>query len=116
MSFKSTPPEWLAALLALFWTAIIGALGAFVRQIHGPEKTKKQILCELLAGAICSVVGAEIIAESIYYALLKFDLINPQFLLPEKIIALSGFLCGALGVVLIDFAVLVIKAQSKKYH
>lgn len=46
---------------------------------------------------MCAVYGAELIANTIHHCLDKYDLIDSSYVVPEKIIGIAGFLCGALG-------------------
>jgi len=96
---------------AILSTAIAGALGALVRQIHSPARRWPKRMLEWFGGALCAIYGAEIVAQTIYYSLTKFDLINDSHIVPEKIIGLAGFLCGALGVSAIDGFIIFIKRK-----
>lgn len=111
MPQKIIPPDWLAYLLYTVLTALAGAFGAFVRQIHGPARKWPQRVIEWIGGALCAVYGAEIVAQTIYHLLSKYDLIHTGYVVPEKIIGLAGFLCGALGVSAIDGVIHIIKSR-----
>lgn len=102
MPQKNIPPDWFAYCIYMILTGIAGAFGAFVRQIHGPVRKWPQRVVEWLGGALCAIYGAEIVAQTIYHLLSKNDLIHSDYVVPEKIIGLAGFLCGALGVSIID--------------
>ena len=105
MSENNPPPDWLAYLVKLGLLALAGACGTFLRQLHGPYKKWPQRVMEWVGGALCAIYGAELAANTLYHSLDKFDLIDSSYVVPEKILGLAGFLCGALGVTLIDLAI-----------
>lgn len=106
---QQTPPDWIGYIIYLIITGLAGALGAFVRQIHSPARKWPQRILEWLGGALCAIYGSEIVASAIHHSLNKFDLIDSSYVVPEKILGLAGFLCGALGVTVIDFVIQLIK-------
>lgn len=108
MPQKNIPPDWLAYSLYVILTGLAGALGAFVYQIHGPIKNWTQRIAEWIGGALCAIYGAELAAQAILHILDKFDLVDKSYVMPDKIIGLAGFLCGALGVSIIDTAIKLI--------
>ena len=56
--------------------------------------------------------GAELAANTLYHSLDKFDLIDSSYVVPEKILGLAGFLCGALGVSAIDWCITLIRRRQ----
>ena len=108
---QNPPPDWLAYLVKLGLLALAGACGTFLNQLHGPHKKWPQRVMEWVGGALCAIYGAELAANTLYHSLDKFDLIDSTYVVPEKILGLAGFLCGALGVTVIDLAI----HTAKKY-
>ena len=41
----------------------------------------------------------------------KFDLIDGSYVVPEKFLGLAGFLCGALGVAIIDSVISLLRRK-----
>lgn len=107
----NTPPDWIAYIIYLFITGLAGAFGAFVRQIHSPARKWPQRILEWLGGALCAIYGAEIVASALHRSLIKLDLIDSSYVIPEKILGLAGFLCGALGITLIDYTLKLIQSN-----
>lgn len=105
MSENNPPPDWLAYLIKIGLLALAGACGTFLSQLHGAPKKWPQRVMEWVGGALCAIYGAELAANTLYHVLDKFDLIDSSYVVPEKILGLAGFLCGALGVTLIDLAI-----------
>ena len=106
------PYDWVATLVNFLFLGLAGALGAVVRHIHTPARKWAQRISEWLGGALCSIYGSELIASAIHHILDKFDLIDSTYVVPEKLLGFAGFLCGALGVTVID---LTIKAIRKRF-
>lgn len=106
------PYDWMATLVNFIFLGLAGVLGAVVHHILTPARTWAQRISEWLVGALCAIYGSELIASAIHHILVKFDLINSSYVLPEKILGFAGFLCGALGATIIELA---IKAIRKRF-
>ena len=104
--------DWIATIINCLLLGLAGALGAVVRHIHTPTLKWAQRISEWLGGALCSIYGSELTASAIHHILSKFDLIDSTYVVPEKLLGFSGFLCGALGVTVID---LTIRAIRKRF-
>ncbi|WLT07845.1 hypothetical protein RAM19_06835 [Bartonella apihabitans] len=109
---QNTPPDWLAIVIKWLFLALAGACGTFLSQLHGPHKKWPQRVMEWVGGALCAIYGAELAANTLYHSLDKFDLIDSSYVLPEKILGLAGFLCGALGVSAIDWCITFIRRRQ----
>lgn len=105
------PYDWIATLVNFLFLGLAGALGAVVRHIHTPARKLAQRISEWLGGALCSIYGSELIASAIHHILDKFDLIDSTYVVPEKLLGFAGFLCGALGVTVIDEIIKVVKKR-----
>ncbi|EJF92635.1 hypothetical protein [Bartonella tamiae] len=112
MPNKSLPPDWFTYIVYTLITALAGVFGAFVMQINAPTRKWTQRVTEWIGGALCAVYGAELVAQALHHMLIKYDFIHPDHIVPEKIIGLAGFLCGAVGVALIDGFIKIIKKYS----
>ena len=108
---QNPPPDWIAFIIKWIFLALAGACGTFLSQLHGERKSVPQRVMEWVGGALCAIYGAELAANTLYHSLDKFDLIDSSYVVPEKILGLAGFLCGALGVSFIDIAI----HAAKKY-
>ncbi|EJF95464.1 hypothetical protein [Bartonella tamiae] len=115
MPDKNIPPDWFSAIIYTAITALAGALGAFVTQINGPSRNWAKRVTEWIGGALCAIYGAELVAQTIHHLLDKYDFIHPDYVLPEKIIGLAGFLCGALGISIIDGLIFLIKKYGQHH-
>ena len=109
---QNPPPDWLAFVIKWLFLALAGACGTFLSQLHGPHKKWPQRVMEWVGGALCAIYGAELAANTLYHMLDKFDLIDSTCVVPEKILGLAGFLCGALGVSFIDWCIARIKRRK----
>ena len=98
---QNPPPDWLAYIIKLGWIALAGALGSFFSQLYNKGRKWPQRMTEWGGGALCAIYGAEIVANTIYHLLVKFDLIDGSYVVPEKLLGFAGFLCGVLGVKII---------------
>ena len=100
---QNPPPDWLDFLIKWASIAFAGACGSFVSQLYrkNAHLNFPQRVMEWVGGALCSIYGTEIVANTIYHLLDKFDLIDKTYIMPEKIFGFSGFLCGVLGVKII---------------
>ena len=109
---QNTPPDWLAFMIKWLCIAFAGACGTFLSQIHaGPKKWPQRVM-EWVGGALCAIYGAELAANALYHLLDKSDLIDGSYVLPEKILGLAGFLCGALGVTVVDWCITFIRRRQ----
>ncbi|WP_297323160.1 hypothetical protein [uncultured Bartonella sp.] len=90
----------------------VGACGTFLSPLHGAPKKWPQRVMEWVGGALCAIYGSELAANTLYHSLDKFDLIDSSYVVPEKILGLAGFLCGALGVTVIDWCISRIKQHG----
>lgn len=90
-----------------------GALGALMRHINTPARKWIRHLPEYFGGALCSIYGYELIASAIHHILDKFHLIDSTYVVPEKLLGIAGFLCGALNASVID---ITIKAMRKRFY
>ena len=66
---------------------------------------------EWVGGALCAIYGAELAANALSHLLDKFDLIDGSYVVPEKFLGLAGFLCGALGVAMIDSVISLLRRK-----
>ena len=110
---QNTPPDWLAFVIKWLFLALAGACGTFLSQLHGSHKKWPQRVMEWVGGALCAIYGAELAANTLSHLLDKFDLIDSSYVVPEKILGLAGFLCGALGVSAIDWCITFIRRRQR---
>ena len=101
----------LRLLTSYFWAWLAHWGQSYAIYTHQARKWAQRI-SEWLGGALCSIYGSELIASAIHHMLDKFDLIDSTYVVPEKLLGFAGFLCGALGVTVID---LTIKAIRKRF-
>jgi len=114
MTDRNIPPDWFAAVLAGMRVALAGAAGAFVRQVNGPDKTRAQRSMEWLAGALCALYATDTVSTAILRAMERLDLVSAVTgLTPEKVTGLAGFLCGAVGITILEMAVKALKKRLK---
>lgn len=86
-----------------YHTIILAALfGVFIRQIYVKKGSILQRILEYIAGALCSVYGADILAHILYQLLLHYHFIPPAQLMPQSLVSLSAFLCGMFGLSLCE--------------
>lgn len=109
---EPNPHDWIVTLTNFLFLGLAGALGALVRHINTPARKWIRRLPEYFSGALCSIYGSELIASAIHHVLTKFDVIDSSYVVPEKLLGLAGFMCGALGITVID---LTIKAIRKRF-
>ncbi|WP_422531734.1 hypothetical protein [Bartonella apihabitans] len=111
MSENNPPPDWLAYLVRLGLLALAGACGSFLSQLNDAPKKWPQRVMEWVGGALCAIYGAELAANTLSHLLDKFDLIDGSYVVPEKFLGLAGFLCGALGVAIIDSVISLLRRK-----
>lgn len=86
-----------------YHTIILAALfGVFIRQIYVKKGSILQRILEYIAGALCSVYGADLLAHMLYQLLLHYHFIPPAQLMPQSLVSLSAFLCGMFGLSLCE--------------
>ena len=111
MSENNPPLDWLAYLVRFGLLALAGACGSFLSQLNGAPKKWPQRVMEWVGGALCAIYGAELAANTLSHLLDKFDLIDGSYVVPEKFLGLAGFLCGALGVAMIDSVISLLRRK-----
>lgn len=100
MPDKHVPPS----LFILLSTAIAGVLGAGVRQLASQEKSWGARLLEWLGGGVLAVYASPTVAFVVHHLLIKMDLIAlDSDIIADDLLGLSGFLCGAVGISIIEY-------------
>ena len=61
-----------------------GAYRTFLSQLHGPNKKWPRRVMEWVGGSLFAIYGAELAANTLYYSLDKFNLIDSSYVVPEK--------------------------------
>lgn len=84
---------------------IAGAFGVFVRHIYVKKNSLLQNFIEYLAGAVCSIYGANILCLILCRMLLHYSFfIQDGSDVQQKLLSLSAFLCGMFGLSLCEYA------------
>ncbi|WJW80498.1 hypothetical protein [Bartonella sp. TP] len=85
-----------------FTITMAAFFGVFVRQIYVKKGNIMQRILEYIAGALCSIYGAELSSHILYRLLLYYNVVPKSELMPQSLLSLSAFLCGMFGLSLCE--------------
>lgn len=91
---------------------IAGMLGTFVRQLYVKRVSIFQRISEYIAGALCAIYGAQIVASIICSMLCESGFV----LVRDKLLSFSAFLCGMFGLSLCEYGFQYITYLKKKKY